>query len=303
MHGATCIQAPKGLAVQLILIVDAVGVLERIPADTENCMPITPVLTGKAKDYTVPDVKLVAMPEPSPDHEDSLRKLIQSSVVAGLMKLFGEDRFAMKGFQSATSTMSSNAALDLFLHELNEIACYYPAEVVKSIKEYYAARGVQKAQLSFRYHMNIVGGECITKTSHQSRLKPDHNPHCDAVRTDSNEKEKKTERAAAAITINATQDEIFNFKKMIKDSEKEVPGKTGHPDYDFEKTVGKADYAPSLFISTAKQNMITGRINRQFLDVIRNAEYLINELDGEYVSTAKPTITAETVDALRQDEN
>ena len=84
-------------------------------------MPITPVLTGKAKDYTVPDVKLVAMPEPSPDHEDSLRKLIQSSVVAGLMKLFGEDRFVMKGFQSATST--SNAALDLFLHELNEIAC------------------------------------------------------------------------------------------------------------------------------------------------------------------------------------
>ena len=173
VHGAACIQAPNGAAVQIIFIVDAVRVPERIAADTENCMPITPVLTGKPKDYTVPDVKLVAMPEPSPDHEDSLRKLIQSSVVAGLMKLFGEDRFVMKGFQSATST--SNAALDLFLHELNEIACYYhPAEVVKSIKEYYAARGVQKAQLSFRYHMNIVGGECITKTSHQSRLKPDH---------------------------------------------------------------------------------------------------------------------------------
>ena len=48
--------------------------------------------------------------------------------------------------------------------------------------------------------------------------------------------------------------------------------------------------------------MIAGRINREFLDVIRNAEYLINELDGEYASTTKPTITAETVDALRQDE-
>ena len=89
---------------------------------------------------------------------------------------------------------------------------------------------------------------------------------------------------------------------MIKDSEKEVPGKTGHPDYDFEETVGKADYyAPSLFISTGKQNMIAGRINREFLDVIRNAGYLINELDGEYVSTVKPTITRETVDAMRKD--
>ena len=144
--------------------------------------------------------------------------------------------------------------------------------------------------------MNIVGGECITKTSHQSRLKPDHNPHCDAVRTNSNEEEMKTERAVATITINAPLADIDAFKKMIKDSEKEVPGKTGHPDYDFEETVGKADYAPSLFISTGKQNMIAGRINRQFLDVIRNAGYLINELDGEYVSTAKPTITRETVD-------
>ena len=110
-------------------------------------MPVYNVLTGKPINYTLPDVKLVEMPTPSHDHEDSLRKLLKSMEVAKLMKLFGEGRFVMKGFQSATST--SNAALDLLLHELNEIGCYYPAEVVKSIKEYYAARGVQKKQLSF----------------------------------------------------------------------------------------------------------------------------------------------------------
>ena len=149
--------------------------------------------------------------------------------------------------------------------------------------------------------MNSVGGQRIPKTSHHGRLKPDHNPHCDSVRTNSNEEEMKTERAVATITINAPPAEISTFKQMIKDSEKEVPRKMGHPDYDFEETVGKADYAQSLFISTAKQNMITGRINREFLDVMRNAGYLINELDGKYVSTAKPTITRETVDAMRKD--
>jgi hypothetical protein len=77
-------------------------------------------------------------------------------------------------------------------------------------------------------------------------------------------KKLKTERAVATITIDATQNEISNFKKMMKDSEKEVPGKTGHPDYDFEETVGKATYPSELFISTGKQNMIAGRINREF---------------------------------------
>ena len=238
VHGAHCIKARKGAALQFILIVDAANVPEQITAGTENCMPVYNVLTGKPINYTLPDVKLVEMPTPSHDHEDSLRKLLKSMEVAKLMKLFGEGRFVMKGFQSATST--SNAALDLLLHELNEIDCSYLANVVKSIKDHYAARGVQKDQLSFRYHLNIVGGECITKTSHQSRLKPDHNPHCDAVRTNSNEEEMKTERAVATITINAPLADIDAFKKMIKDSEKEVPGKTGHLDYDFEKTVGKA---------------------------------------------------------------
>jgi len=144
---------------------------------------------------------------------------------------------------------------------------------------YEDSKQVSRTQLSCRYHINCVD---ITETPQQGSLKLDHNPHCDAVRTDSTEEEKLTERAVATITINAPQAEIDAFKKMIKAYEMEVPRKTGDPDYDFEETVGKANYAPSLFISTTKQNKTARRINREFLDVIRNAGYVIKELDGEY---------------------
>ena len=60
VHGATCIKAPKGDQIQIIIIVDAVNVEERIEADTKNRMPTKEVLTGKPKEYTIPAVKLVA---------------------------------------------------------------------------------------------------------------------------------------------------------------------------------------------------------------------------------------------------
>ena len=47
VHGAKCIRAQKGPEIQIIIIVDAVGVLKR--ADTDNCMPITECLIGKKK--------------------------------------------------------------------------------------------------------------------------------------------------------------------------------------------------------------------------------------------------------------
>ena len=75
---------------------------------------------------------------------------------------------------------------------------------------------------------------------------------------------------------------------MIKSNEEKVPVKTGDPTYDFEVAIATANYPPSLFMSTVKQNMITGQMNREFLDYIKNVGYLINDLDGEYVHTAKP---------------
>ena len=86
---------------------------------------------------------------------------------------------------------------------------------------------------------------------------------------------------------------------MIIDNVNVVPGKTGDPSYDVEKTVGTANYAPSFFISTAQQNVTSGRINKEFLERIRNFGYLINDLDEGYVSTATPTINGESVDAAR----
>ena len=156
----------------------------------------------------------------------------------------------------------------------------------------------------FRYHVNFVN-EITTETSQQASddegpLTLDHQPHTDSVRTNEKTAEQLTERAVATVTISAPQAKIDAFKQMIIDNVNVVPGKTGDPSYDFEKTVGTANYAPSLFISTAQQNVTSGRINKEFLERIRNFGYLINDLDEGYVSTATPTTNREFVDAARQ---
>ena len=67
------------------MYVDAANVEKRISADTENCMNMTEVLTGKKKEYTMPAIKLVAMPKRLSEDVESLHSLLQSSVVAMLL--------------------------------------------------------------------------------------------------------------------------------------------------------------------------------------------------------------------------
>ena len=159
--------------------------------------------------------------------------------------------------------------------------------------------------MSFRYHLNFVNGISTENSQEASDdegpLTLDHQPHTDSVRTNGKKAEQLTERAAATVTISAPKAEIDAFKQMIIDNVNEVPVKTGDPDYNFEETVGKANYAPSLFISTTQQNMTAGRINQEFREFIRNAGYLIKALDEGYESTASPTINREIVDAMRKD--
>ena len=93
---------------------------------------------AKKKEYTMPAVKLVAMPKRLSEDVKSLSNLLQSEEVSKLLKMFGRKRAVMKGLRSLASTC--NEAMDLLLHELEQIKCHYPSQVVKFIKGHYEAK-------------------------------------------------------------------------------------------------------------------------------------------------------------------
>ena len=136
VHGVASLTEEN--CVEIVFIVDAYNVQTSGANKVTTNMRMTEVLTRNPTTYTAPPVQLFPMPTQLADHQESLQKILDSETVCTLLHLLSPGRAVMKGIPKGTST--SSAGTYLLLHELENIGCRYPKQVVDSIRTHYEAK-------------------------------------------------------------------------------------------------------------------------------------------------------------------